>query len=345
MMEFLILLLMLTNQIVFSSYYSVHESIMMGNRAIYDDIYPMYLYAGFTLSHTCSHANERGCLCCWCLVGISPLLGLFPNLIFDIETLGINDDDHKIDEITTDFISRVDHIMENHSGIGVKIFRLRTYPCDNVHPSYVDRWLQVAITPGIQEFELQMPWQNKIEYNFPCSLLSTQRGSSIQSFSLNDCAFHPSLEVGFLSSLKCVHLTSVHITGEELCSFLSKSLALEQLDLADCSDIVRLEIPSVLLHLNFLQVQECVMLELIESGAPNLSLFCYTGRPIHISLGYPLQLTHIQMNSSESNMLYYASTKLPSVAPNLRALFLTSRFEVRAYFCILIFLPSKCQCY
>lgn len=269
--------------------------------------------------------------------------GLFPNLIFDIETLGINDDDHKIDEITTDFISRVDHIMQNHSGIGVKIFRLRTYPCDNVHPSYVDRWLQAAITPGIEEFELQMPWQNKIEYNFPCSLLSTERGSSMQSFSLNDCAFHPALEVGCLSSLKCLRLSSVHITGEELCSFLSKSLALEQLDLVECSDIVRLEIPSVLLHLNFLQVQECVMLELIESGAPNLSLFCYTGRPIHISLGYPLQLTHIQLSSSESNMLYCASTKLPSVAPNLQALFLTSRFEVRAYFCILIFLPSKCQ--
>ena len=55
--------------------------------------------------------------------------GSFPNLIFDIETLGINDDDHKIDEITTDFITRVDRIMQNHSGIGVKIFRLRTYHC------------------------------------------------------------------------------------------------------------------------------------------------------------------------------------------------------------------------
>ncbi|KAL6603214.1 hypothetical protein ACP70R_043575 [Stipagrostis hirtigluma subsp. patula] len=252
----------------------------------------------------------------------------YPDLIFDIETLGISEDAREIDEITRDFISRVDHIMQNHSGIGVKTFRLRTYPCDNVHPSYVDRWLQVAITPGIREFELQMPWNNKIRYNFPCSLLSTERGNLMQSFSLHECAFHPALEVGCLSSLTSMHLSTVHITGEELCSFLSKSLALELLDLYNCSDIVRLKIPSVLLQLNFLCVRECVMLELIESNAPNLSQFDYSGRPIHISLGDPLQLRHITMSSMDSNMLYCASTKLPSIAPNLQTLLLTSNYEV-----------------
>lgn len=109
------------------------------------------------------------------------------------------------------------------------------------------------------------------------------------------------------------------------------------LDLLECNDIVCLKIPAVLSQLSFLQVQECVMLELIESDAPNLSLFCYTGRPIHISLGYPLQLRHIQMSSSESNMLYCASTELPSVAPNLQTLFLTSHYEVSVCFYILIF--------
>ncbi|KAJ1256004.1 hypothetical protein BS78_K112200 [Paspalum vaginatum] len=254
--------------------------------------------------------------------------GSFPNLIFDIDTLGINDDYSKIDEITTDFISRVDHIMRNHSGTGVKIFSLRTYPCDSVHPSYIDRWLQIAITPGIEEFELLMPWQNKIEYNFPCWLLSTERGSSLQSFSLDDCAFHPALEVGCLSGLKCLRLSSVHITAEELCAFLSKSLSLEQLDLLNCSDIVCLKIPFVLLQLNSLKVQDCIMLELIEIDAPNLSQFLYAGRPIHISLGYPLQLRHIQMSSRESRMLYWVSTNLPSVAPNLQTLYLAPCWEV-----------------
>lgn len=154
----------------------------------------------------CAASVSRGFLRSW---------RFYPNLIFDVETLGINAD-RNINEINSDFICRIDDIMLNHAGIGVKTFRLQTYPCDNVHPNNVDRWLQVAITPGIKEFELRMSMENKIEYNFPCSLLSTERGSSMQSFSLDECAFHHTVKVGSLKSLTSVHLRSVHITGEEL---------------------------------------------------------------------------------------------------------------------------------
>ncbi|TVU00619.1 hypothetical protein EJB05_53954, partial [Eragrostis curvula] len=251
----------------------------------------------------------------------------YPSLILDIETLGIKGCDQNIHVITRDFICRIDHIMQKHAGIGVKTFRLGTFPCRNVHPSHVDRWLQVAITPGIKEFELRMGWGNKIEYNFPCSLLSTERVSSMQSFSLDGCSFHPTVEIGCLSNLTSVHLSSARISGEELCGFLSKSLALEQLDLYNCSDIVHLKIPSVLLQLHFLQVHRCAKLELIESKAPNLVDFYYYGHRMHISLGYSLQLRRIQM-SGESNMLHCARTMLPSIAPNLQTLYLTSEYEL-----------------
>lgn len=284
----------------------------------------------------CAASVSRGFLRSW---------RFYPNLIFNIETLGINGDSHNINEITSDFICRIDNIMLNHAGIGVKTFRLRTYPCDNVHPSNVDRWLQVAITPGIKEFELRMSMENKIKYNFPCSLLSTERGSSMQSFSLDECAFHHTVEVGSLSSLTSVHLRSVHITGEELCGFLSKTLALEQLNLFNCSEIVSLKIPSVLLQLNFLQVNGCDMLELIESNAPNLLQFNYRGRPIHISLGDPLQLRRIKMGSSESNMLCCARAKLPSIALNLQTLFLTSYYEVSTCFVFYFMSDSKLSSY
>ncbi|RCV22803.1 hypothetical protein SETIT_4G249800v2 [Setaria italica] len=204
----------------------------------------------------------------------------YRRLIFDIEALGINEDG-PVDEVTSDFIRIIDHIMQNHSGIGVKTFRLRAVDCYNVQPSYVDRWLQCAITPGIEDFELLMPWLNKLEYNFPSSLLSTERGSSMKSFALSDCTFHSAAGVGCLSNLREVRLYSVHITGEDLLS---------------CYDIVRLKIPC---------------------------------RPIHISLGHPTQLRHIEMLSlHDSNMLYSASAKLPSIAPNLQTLFLTSNSEI-----------------
>ncbi|KAG0532020.1 hypothetical protein BDA96_04G071900 [Sorghum bicolor] len=245
----------------------------------------------------CASTVSRGFLRSW---------RCYPNLVFNSKMFGINEDTpNNINEITSDFIGRVDHIMTNHSGTGVKKFKLQTNPCDNLHLSYVDRWLQVATAPGIEEFELQMPWCNKIEYNFPCSLLSTERGSSLQSFVLDHCAFHPAAEVGCLSSLTSVHLSSVRITAEELCSFLSKSLALKQLDIYRCNDIVCLKIPYELSHLNFLAVQDCVMLEMIESDAPKLS----------------------QFNTTKSNMLYCARTKLPSIAPNVQTLFLTSLDE------------------
>jgi len=128
----------------------------------------------------------------------------------------------------------------------------------------------------LKNLNCECPGRTRLSTNFHVHYYLPRR--SMQSFSLSDCAFHLALEVGCLSSLKCVCLSYVHITGEELCGFLSKSLALEQLDHFECSDIVCLKIPSVLLQLNFLQVQECVMLELIESDAPNLSMFCYTGR-------------------------------------------------------------------
>ncbi|KAL6873843.1 hypothetical protein ACP4OV_013925 [Aristida adscensionis] len=269
-------------------------------------------------------AARAACVSC----GFRRSWEFFPNLIFDIESLGINEDVHPPDEITSYFVSTVDHIMQNHSGTGVKTFKLQTYPCDNVHPSYVDRWVQGAITPGIKEFELQLPWKNKIEYNFPCSLLSTERGSSMQFFLLTHCAFHPTAEVGCLSNLTTIDLSYVNITGEELHSFLSNSFVLERLDISSCDNMVHLNIPCLLSKLTFLRVHECERLEMVESSAPNLYEFNYIGHPIHVSLEDPTKLSQMQMLSiCKSNMLYRASTKLPSIAPNLQTLFLASMDE------------------
>ena len=80
----------------------------------------------------------------------------FPNLIISIGSLGINENASDDDEIKRDFICRVNQIMQNHSGMGVKTLIIRTYPCSNLHPCYVDRWLRSAITPGIREIKVSM---------------------------------------------------------------------------------------------------------------------------------------------------------------------------------------------
>ncbi|KAK3134403.1 hypothetical protein QOZ80_6AG0548650 [Eleusine coracana subsp. coracana] len=125
------------------------DSALAAKRIVYELILPEdilhQIHALMSMRDAaCAASVSRGFLRSW---------RFYPNLIFDTETLGINGDHHNIDEITSDFICRIDHIMLNHAGRGVKTFRLRTFPCDNVYPSNLDRWLQVAITPGIKEFE------------------------------------------------------------------------------------------------------------------------------------------------------------------------------------------------
>uniref|UniRef100_A0ACD5X1I3 Uncharacterized protein n=3 Tax=Avena sativa TaxID=4498 RepID=A0ACD5X1I3_AVESA len=250
----------------------------------------------------------------------------YPRLTLDTETLGIHlDTDEEEEKIESDFVSRVDHIMQNHSGNGLKKVKIRTHPCRNLHPSNVDRCLQIAISPGIEEFELQIYRRRNMEYDFPSSLLTTARGSSIRSFVLTYCAFHSTMTVGCLSSLARVYLRCVHITGDELYCFLSNCPALEQLDLSNCSDMIFLKIPHLLIQLNLLWVQHCHKLQMIEANAPKLRDFNYTGMPIHISLGDSSQVRVIEMHCEhESRMIYFARTKLPSIAPNLQILHLSS---------------------
>lgn len=243
-----------------------------------------------------------------------------PKLIFDMRALG---------QQTRDFINRVDHIMQNHSGVGVKTFKLQTRNDFNVHPSYLDRWLQVAITPGIKEFTLGLPINNKLKYNFPGSLLSPEAAHSIQYFHITSCAFHSIGRVGCFSGLKTVCLHDVGITGEELYLLMSNSFLSEHLDLESCYDIHCLKIPHFLSKLKILEVQCCKMLQMIECSAPNLSTFNYDGPPIHMSLGGSLQVKKMQMTCAiVPNLLHYASTKLLSIAPNVQTLFLHSLYEV-----------------
>ncbi|EEE52201.1 uncharacterized protein [Oryza sativa Japonica Group] len=251
----------------------------------------------------------------------------YPRLNLNVNTLRIDKRAPSNDKLTIDFISRVDPIMLNHAGTGVKMFKLTTHPCFSLHPSYVDRWLQIAFAPGIKEFELEMTRVSKMDYDFPCSLLS-RVASSIQSFLLGGCSFHPGIQIGQMSTLTSLRLRSVKITEEELCGFLSKSCALQRLLLSDCHNIVVLKIPH-LLELNYLEVLHFRKLEVIDSSAPKLSTFIYAGPPIQISLGEALlQVKKMQMFCDGSpDALHYGSKKLPSIAPNIQKLYLSTRNE------------------
>ena len=57
-----------------------------------------------------------------------------------------------------------------------------------INPSYLNRWLEIAITPGIEEVVLSVPTYNN--YNFPCSFLfngSEENGGILSAIVFVDC--------------------------------------------------------------------------------------------------------------------------------------------------------------
>ncbi|KAJ1289528.1 hypothetical protein BS78_02G171400 [Paspalum vaginatum] len=252
----------------------------------------------------------------------------FPNLIFSNQTLGVNEHAHDKDEIARDFISKVDHIMMNHLGPGMRTLKLLNPPRYNVkHRRYLDSCLEKAITQGIEELTLDLFLTAK-KYKFPCSILLRGNRDSIRYLSLSNCAFHPTEGFNCLRRLVVLYLFSVHIKGDELGCLLANSLALESLTLGYCPEIVYVKIPS-LPRLNYLVVNSCSKLRLIESKAPNLSTFYFTScHRVHLSLGKALHVKKLYIDCSRP--VSYSHAELASTMPNLEAVGTHSNAEMRS---------------
>nr|TKW33949.1 hypothetical protein SEVIR_2G272400v2 [Setaria viridis] len=187
-----------------------------------------------------------------------------------------------------DFTKIVDHILKKHSGFGLKTFRLAMYGCHNVNACHLDSWLHLALILGVEQLILEFP--SMIRYNFPFRL-------------------------GCFRSLKKLHLYYVSITGDELGCLLPNSVALEQLELRYCKDIICLKIPRVLLRLSCLKVFACDNLQEIMSEAPNLSSLCFEwfDRHVTISLGEALHVKKLEIPCFRS----FNYAQLPTIVPNL----------------------------
>ncbi|RLN05087.1 hypothetical protein C2845_PM13G01020 [Panicum miliaceum] len=242
-----------------------------------------------------------------------------PNLTLNRDVILSKEHAHGVD------IRRIiDRILTNHSGTGLKVFKLCLY--DDVANHCLDSWLQVAVTPTIEELTVVLCRSTfDRKYSFPCSVLSNGTGNSIRHLELDHCAFHPTAESGTFRNLASLNLRSVHITGDELECFLSNSLALERLDLGDCNKIVSLKIPCLLQNFTWLSAIGCWRLRVIESKAPNLSRLSFNGN-VKLSLREPLKMKSISMHRSE--VVCYARADLPSIMPNLEYLDICSADEV-----------------
>uniref|UniRef100_A0A0D9WCC1 At1g61320/AtMIF1 LRR domain-containing protein n=1 Tax=Leersia perrieri TaxID=77586 RepID=A0A0D9WCC1_9ORYZ len=240
-----------------------------------------------------------------------------PNLTLNRNTLSLN----PFKERKGDFVCKIDSVLRNHSSIGLKILHLDLHDDPGTFV-YVDSWLQVAVTPGIEELMLML----YEKYNLPCSLLSDGVRNSIRYLRLQNCAFHPTVELGPLRSLTSLRLQSVNITGDELECLISNTLALEQLQLSSCENIIFLKIPCVLQQLKSLSVKACQKRIEIEIEAPNLYCIYFYRVKIKFLPRGALLMKDFTLHCR--NSFYYARAKLLSVMPNLETLLLLSFAEV-----------------
>ena len=117
----------------------------------------------------------------------------YPNLTFTLETLGLDSCTTTNDDLSRYFINKVKHILHNHAGIGVKALNLELFHGSKVDLCYLDSWLHIAVTPGIEELILSLPHVQKASYNFPCSLLFDRGGNSVQYLHLTAAPSAPQL--------------------------------------------------------------------------------------------------------------------------------------------------------
>ncbi|KAF7073357.1 hypothetical protein CFC21_078357 [Triticum aestivum] len=253
------------------------------------------------------------------------------NLTLSKETLGLNGNGIDKDEMARDLISKVDGILKNHSGVGMKKLELNLYCCRKVDHCYLNSWLPIAFRAGIEELTMLLSLISEAEYNFPCSLLFSGSEKSIRYLKLSSCVFRPTAELDCWRRLKELWLTNVLITDDELECLLSDSSMLELLWLFRCNEIVRVKIPCQLQRLSFLRAGQCRKLQEIESNAPNISTFDIGGSNlVKISFGGALQVKNMTiMCSYQPNVIWYTRTKLMPSVLNVETLHISSCNEVQ----------------
>ena len=228
-----------------------------------------------------------------------------------------------------EYNNNIDQILANHRGTDVKALELDFYgPYNTKSYNRLNSWLQIAVTPGIEKLTVLL-LSDKSKHNFPCSLLSDRSGNTIRYLSLDHCALRPTVNL-VMRCLIELELYEVRTTGDELGRLISNSVALEKLKLTYCYDIIRLEIPCLLQRLSYLEVFECLSLQVIENKAPNISSFDYSGRQVQLSLGESLQVMK-KLKLFHRCVISYAINKLPSNVPILETLTLRSGLEVCSY--------------
>lgn len=226
-----------------------------------------------------------------------------------------------------DFIRTTNHVLKKHSGINVKTLTLELLDYEKAWRRLLDSWLEIALSPGIEEITICFGFCAKPTYKFPCRLLSDRITNSVRCLKLQRCDFCPTVKFGPFRSLAMLRFFKVRITGHTLECLLTNSLALEWLELNTCDKLDYLKLSCQLHRLSYLRIFLCRKLYLIEIKAPNLRVFNLDAEKVtKLSLGVLVKLKLVYINSPDLGS--YTDLRLLSNAPDLESVNLKSWCQV-----------------
>lgn len=188
-------------------------------------------------------------------------------------------------KIANRFIAGANGILQGRHGFGPLESLTLSFNLHGNHAIHLDIWVSLAVSSPVKElvFVLLPPRNRSPAYNFPYHFFSSERGggSSVVSLVLGHCSLRPPSAVqnfGGFKNLRRLSLGRVEATDRVIHDLLSHTVALKWLSLEKCGGLVCLELPSSLSELEFLHVEDCWLLAVVDCRrASSLSMVRYWG--------------------------------------------------------------------
>uniref|UniRef100_A0A452YL29 At1g61320/AtMIF1 LRR domain-containing protein n=1 Tax=Aegilops tauschii subsp. strangulata TaxID=200361 RepID=A0A452YL29_AEGTS len=171
-----------------------------------------------------------------------------PNLTLDWQTLC-----SKSKGGGGNFSRKIDSIIRNHSGIGLKRLELDIFDDDRTLP-YIDSWLQFAVTPGIEELTLGL--YKRCLSVFSCWMLQLIECKAPNLSNIYASGENIKLSLSEALCMKDLCMCFPNVIGYALAELPSIMPTLETLEIGSEDEVVNTPmLPTKFIHLKHLNIQ------------------------------------------------------------------------------------------
>ncbi|KAJ1275626.1 hypothetical protein BS78_05G149800 [Paspalum vaginatum] len=238
-----------------------------------------------------------------------------------------------------EFITRVDTVLRQHSGMGVECMQIK-FRLHRNHADHIDKWVDFAVASKTKKLVVNLSGHDKFgffldltsgrrivrkePYILPSQLFSPSNGSYLQCLKLTTVSVQLPYDFEGFLNLKSLTSVDLSITDEDVQRMLSKCNLLEFLEISFCRTVTSIRVLHPLDRLMHLVVDICPVLQGIELNCSPITLK-YSGCMVPLMFSSTCRLTDISIVLlTYQSALSYIVTGFPSTLPKLRTLSLFS---------------------